>query len=61
MINDLSTMRVIGIGRESGSLYILETEVSKSISSSEVINPFELHCHLHYPSLSIEEVISSVF
>ena len=48
---DLLTKRIIGIGRESGCLYILETEVPKSIASSGVVTPFELHCYLGHPSL----------
>ena len=43
----------MGRGRESGGLYILETEVPKSISCYGVLTPFELHCHLGYPYLSL--------
>ena len=34
-------------------LYILETEVSKSVACSGVLTPFELHCRLGHPSLSL--------
>ena len=42
LIQDLSTKRIIGRGRKSKGLYILETEVSKSITCSGVVTPFEL-------------------
>ena len=61
LIQDLLTKRIIGKGRESEGLYILETNVSKSVACSGVVTPFELHCRLGYSSLSIEEAISSVF
>ena len=46
------TKQIIGRGRESKSLYILETEVPKSVASLRVVTFFELHCRLSYPSLS---------
>ena len=52
-IQDLLTKRIIGRGRESGDLYILETEVPKSIACSRVVTPFDLHCCLGHPSLSL--------
>ena len=54
---------IIGSERESGGLYILETETPTSIAGSGVVTPFELHCRLGHPSLSlsIEEAMSSVF
>ena len=71
LIRDLSTKRIISRERKSRGLYILDTEVSKSISCSGVVTPFELHCRLGHPSLSlslslslsvcVEEVIFSVF
>ena len=51
LIQDLSTKRIIGRGRESRDLYILETKVPKSVACSGVVTPFDLHCHLGYPSL----------
>ena len=51
LIQDLSTKRIIGRGCESGGLYILETEVLKSVACSRVVTPFELHCRLGHPSL----------
>ena len=52
LIQDFSTKRIIGRGRESGGLYILDIEVPKSIACFGVVTPFELHCHLGHPSLS---------
>ena len=60
LIQDLSTKRIIGRGRESGDLYILDTEMPKSIACSGVVTSFELHCRLVHPSLFVEEAISSV-
>ena len=42
LIQDFSTKRIIGRGRRSGGLYILETEVPKSVACSGVVTPFEL-------------------
>ena len=52
LIRDLSTKQIIGRGCEFGGLYILETEMSKSVAFSRVAS-FELHCHLGHPSLSL--------
>ena len=51
LIHDLLTKQIIGRGRESGGLYILDTEVSKFVAYSRVLTPFELHCCLGHPSL----------
>ena len=53
LIQDLSTKRIIGRGRESGGLYILETKVPKSVACSEFVTPFDLHCRLGHPSLPL--------
>ena len=53
LIQDLSTKRIIGRGREYGGLYILDTKMPKSVVCSGVITPFELHCRLGYPSLPL--------
>ena len=45
------TKRIIGRGRESRGLYILETEVPKFIACSGVVIPFELYCRLGHSSL----------
>ena len=45
--------RIISRGREFGGLYILETEMSKFVACSGVLTPFELHCRMGYPSLSL--------
>ena len=53
LIQELSTTRIIGRGRESGGLYIFEIEVSKSIACFVFVTSFELHCHLGHQSLSL--------
>ena len=60
-IHDLLTKRIIGRGRESRGLYILETEVPKFVACSGVVTSFELHYRLGHSSLSVEEAISLVF
>ena len=45
------TKRIIGKGRDSRGLYILETEVPKFIACSRVVIPFELYCRLGHYSL----------
>ena len=54
------TKRIIGRGRESGDLYILDTEVSKSIACFGVVIPFELHCCLGHPYLPLSSSLSSL-
>ena len=61
LIQDLLTKRIISRGRESEGLYILETEVPKSVACSRVITPFELHCRLDHPSLSLLKKIYPQF
>nr|XP_009763399.1 PREDICTED: uncharacterized protein LOC104215329 [Nicotiana sylvestris] len=41
---DLTTKQIIGKGSESGGLYVLESQVPKSISCSTVLSPFDVHC-----------------
>ena len=57
LIQDLLTKQIIGKGHESGGLYILDTKVPKftpkSVACSGVLTPFELHCHLGHPYLSL--------
>ena len=53
LIQDLLTKQIIGRGRESRGLYILEKEVPQSVACSRVVTPFELHCCLGNPSLSL--------
>ena len=61
LIQDLSTKRIIGQGCESGGLYILETEVPKSVACSGVVTPFDLHCRLGHPSLPLLKNLYSQF
>ena len=51
LIQDLLTKLIIGRGRESGGLYILETNVAESDCSG--VTPFELHCCLGHPCFSL--------
>ena len=53
LIQDLLTKRIIGRGCEFRGLYILKTEVPKRVACSRVVTPFELHCSLGHPSLSL--------
>ena len=55
--------RVIGRGRESGDLYILETKVPTSVACSGVVTPFEVLFRLGHPSLAYPRFssLSSVF
>ena len=57
LIQDLSTKWIIGGGREFGSLYILETEVPKFVVCPGVVTPFELHCRLSHPSISLLKIL----
>ena len=60
LIQDLSTKRIIGRGHELG-LYILDTEVPKSVACSKVVTPFDLYCRLGYPSLSLSKKLYPQF
>ena len=42
--------RIIGRGHKSKGLYILETEVAKSVACLGIVSPFELHCCLGHLS-----------
>ena len=53
LIQDLLTKRIIGRGRESRGLYIIETEVPKFIACSGVFIPFELYYRLAHSSLPL--------
>ena len=47
------TKQIIGKGHESGGLYILDTQVPRSIACPSVLTPFEAHCRLGHPSLPL--------
>ena len=47
------TKQIIGRGRESGGLYILDPAVPRPIACSGVTTPFETHCRLSHPSLPL--------
>ena len=52
-MSHLSTKQIIGRGYESGGLYILNRPVSMSLACSSTLTPFEIHCRLRHPSLSV--------
>ena len=47
------TKQIIGRGRESGGLYILDPTVPRPIVCSEVTTPFETHYRLGHLSLPL--------
>ena len=47
------TKKIIGRGRESGGLYILNPTVSRPIACSGVTTQFETHCRLSHLSLPL--------
>ena len=47
------TKQIIGRGHEFRSLYILDSRISRPIVYSGVTTPFETHCRLGHPSLSL--------
>ena len=61
LIYDRSTKRIIGRGRLSVGLYILEIEVSKAVACSGIVTSFELHCRLGHTSLSLFQKLCPQF
>ena len=53
LFQDLMTKQIIGRGRESRGLYILDHTVPRHVACSEVTTPFETHCRLSHPSLPL--------
>ena len=53
IFQDLMTKQIIGTGRESGGLYILDSTVPIPIACSGVTTPFETHCWLGHLSLPL--------
>ena len=47
------TKQIIGRGRESGGLCILDPAVPKYVACYGVTTPHETHCYLGHPSLSL--------
>ena len=45
--------RIIDRGRESGGLYILDPGLLRHVACSRVTTPFETHCRLDHPFLSL--------
>ncbi|KAK9063841.1 hypothetical protein SSX86_017713 [Deinandra increscens subsp. villosa] len=50
VLQDLSTKKIIGRGKESDGLYILEAQTPYSLACPSS-SPFETHCRLGHPSL----------
>ena len=46
LFQDLMTKQIIGRGRESGGLYILDPTIPRPIACSGVSTAFETHCRL---------------
>ena len=46
LFQDLMTKQIIGRGRESGGLYILDPTVPRPIACYGITTPFETHCRL---------------
>ena len=55
------TKHIIGRGRESGGLYILDPVIPRSIACSRVTTSFETHCRLGHPSLPPLKKLCSQF
>ena len=53
LFQDLMMKQIIGRGRESEGLYILDHAVPRPIACSGVIVSFETHCRLDHPSLPL--------
>ena len=53
LFKDLMTKQIIGRGRESKVLYILDHAVPRPVACSGVTTPFETHFRLGHPSLSL--------
>ena len=61
LFQDLMTKQIIGRGRESEGLYILDPTVARPIACSGVTTPFETHCRLGHLSLSLLKKLSPQF
>ena len=55
------TNKIIGKGHEFGGLYILDTQIPKSVACSRVSSAFEAHCRLGHPSLPLLKKICPQF
>ena len=53
--------KIIGRGHESGGLYVLDTPVPRPIACSSISTPFEVHCRLGHPSLSVLQKLYPMF
>ncbi|KAH6820778.1 hypothetical protein C2S53_018963 [Perilla frutescens var. hirtella] len=50
---DLSMKKIIGKRCVSGDLYVLDSQIPKSVAYARSITPFDVHCRMGHPSLFI--------
>ncbi|KAH6759971.1 hypothetical protein C2S51_016920 [Perilla frutescens var. frutescens] len=53
VFQDLSTKKIISKGRRSADLYLLDTQLPKPVACTSSATPFDVHCRLGHPSLSV--------
>ena len=53
LFQNLMTKQIIGKGRESEGLYILDSAVPRPVACSGVITSFETHCRFGHPFLPL--------
>ncbi|CAM8957622.1 unnamed protein product [Rhodiola kirilowii] len=58
---DLSTKKIIGKGRQSAGLYILDSQLPKSVACTSSAAPIDAHCRLAHPSLSVLRTLCPQF
>ena len=61
LFQDLMTKQIIGRGRESGGLYILDPTIPRPIACSGVTTPFKTHCRLGHLSLPLLKKFVLIF
>ncbi|CAM8896855.1 unnamed protein product [Rhodiola kirilowii] len=61
VFQDLSTKKIIGKGRQSAGLYILDSQLPKSVACTSSADPIDAHCRLGHPSLSVLRTLCPQF
>ena len=61
LFHDLTMKKIIGKGHESRGLYILDTQIPRSIACSRVVTAFEAHCWFDHPSLFVLKKLCPMF
>ncbi|CAM8921688.1 unnamed protein product [Rhodiola kirilowii] len=61
VFQDLSTKKIIGKGRQSAGLYILDSQLPKSVACTSSAAPIDAHCQLGHPSLSVLRTLCPQF